>query len=92
MKRTEISNSNIQLTAVLHILQENEALILLAGPFLRTPVGNIAAEVTYETAKAKFQPSLALENIREEILWAHTTPVRCSRTAGLSGCQRNQSN
>lgn len=36
------------------------------APFLRTPVGNIAAEVAYANEKAKVEPSLALENIRDK--------------------------
>lgn len=91
IKKVYKCNSQLTATAVLHILQGDQALVLLVGPFLRTSVGNIAAEVAYATTKAKVQPSLALENIREKNFWAHTPPIRCSRTAGLSECQRNRS-
>jgi len=37
---------------------------------------------------AKVQPSLALENAREKSSGRIRTPIRFSRTAGLSGCQR----
>lgn len=40
------------------------------------------------TKMAKVQPSLALENAREKSSGRIRTPIRFSRTAGLSGCQR----